>query len=65
MSEKQPPGTTVTVSDTHHAPFIYVEQAPSCGNNGGIINVTLAAYRHIPGGSGKVATDLVVTAHMR
>ncbi len=52
------------VKDVYHAPIIYFEGAPNFGNNGGIINVTLAASRHVLEGK-NVATDVVAVAHLR
>jgi hypothetical protein len=52
------------VKDVHHAPIIYFEGAPNFGNNFGIINVTLAASRHLQEGEA-VITDVVAVAHLR
>jgi hypothetical protein len=37
----------LTVTDTGIAPYIYFEGAPNFGFTNGIINVTLAATRHL------------------
>jgi hypothetical protein len=37
----------LTVTDTGIAPYIYFEGAPNFGFTNGIINVTLAANRHL------------------
>jgi hypothetical protein len=37
----------LTVTDTGIAPYIYFEGAPNFGFTNGIINVTLAAHRHL------------------
>jgi hypothetical protein len=58
----QQPVTTVV--DVPHAPFVYFEEAPNFGNNSGIINVSLATYRHMRGAAA-VVSDLVVVAHLR
>ena len=62
---KTPTNITVEVHDTPHAPFIFIDEAPSFGNPGGHINITVAAYRHVPDGNGAIKSDLVVTAHLR
>lgn len=53
------------VVDEGPAPFTYFDEAPNFGNNGQIINVTLAAYRNILQQDGTIKTDLLVTSHLR
>jgi hypothetical protein len=52
------------VKDVHHAPILYFEGAPNFGNNHGIINVTLAAARHVLEGN-QIASDIVAVAYLR
>ena len=52
------------VKDVHHAPIIYFEGAPNFGNNHGIVNVTLAAARHVLAGD-QIASDVIAVAYLR
>jgi hypothetical protein len=54
----------LTVTDTGIAPYIYFEGAPSFGFVNGIINITLAANRHLLR-DGAPITDAVAIAHLR
>ena len=54
----------LTVTDTGMAPYIYFEGAPNFGFTNGIINVTLAANRHLLT-DGAPVRDAVATAHLR
>ena len=47
------------------APFIFFDEAPNFGCGNGIINCTLATYRHTAMTGGGVSQDLVVVAHLR
>jgi hypothetical protein len=53
-----------TVTDTGTAPYIYFDGAPNFGFTNGVINVTLAANRHLLR-DGAPVTDIVATAHLR
>ena len=57
------PGPLI-VKDVHHAPIIYFEGAPNFGNNHGIVNVTLAAARHVLEGE-QIASDVIAVAYLR
>jgi len=52
------------VIDPNGAPIIYFEGAPNFGNNNGIINITLAAARHMLDGD-EVTFDAVAVAFLR
>ena len=54
----------LTVTDTGMAPYIYFEGAPNFGFTKGVINVTLAANRHLLT-DGAPVRDVVATAHLR
>ena len=54
----------LTVTDTGMAPYIYFEGAPNFGFTNGIINITLAANRHLLK-DGAPVRDVVATAHLR
>jgi len=54
----------VTVKDTMNAPIIFFDGAPNFGNNDGIVNITLAAARHMSEGVG-IASDVVAVAFLR
>jgi hypothetical protein len=53
-----------TVTDTGMAPYIYFEGAPNFGFTSGVINVTLAANRHLLM-DGAPVRAVVATAHLR
>lgn len=54
----------VVVIDPSHAPIIFFDGAPNFGNNEGIINITLAAGRHMINDD-KIAFDAVAVAFLR
>jgi len=54
----------LTVTDTGMAPYIYFEGAPNFGFTNGIINVTLAANRHLLT-DGAPVSEVVATAQLR
>jgi hypothetical protein len=54
----------IVVVDTLNAPILFVEGAPSFGFSNGIVNITIAAARHLPAGD-DLATDYVAVAHLR
>jgi hypothetical protein len=54
----------ITVSDAALAPFIFFEGVPNLGFNNGVVNLTLAAGRHLMT-DGISATDFVAVAHLR
>ena len=54
----------VTVTDDGNAPFIFFQGCPSFGNSNGIVNITLAAARHLLK-DGAVISDVVAVAHLR
>jgi hypothetical protein len=56
--------TKVTVSDIGIAPFIFFEVASNIGFTNGIVNVTLAAARHLIK-NGAPHTDIVSMAYLR
>jgi len=56
--------TELTVIDPGNAPIIFFEGAPNFGSNFGIINVTLAANRHLIV-DGKVNADVIAVAFLR
>jgi hypothetical protein len=53
-----------TVIDTGIAPYVFFEGAPSFGFAEGIVNVTLAAHRHLMK-DGAVSSDIVAVAYLR
>jgi len=55
---------TLIVKDSVHAPIIYFDGAPNFGNASGIVNVTLAAARHLPNGD-QIDTDVIAVAFLR
>jgi hypothetical protein len=61
---EQVPAQKLTITDTGIAPYIFFEGAPSFGFANGIVNVTLAASRHLMK-DGVVASDVVAVAHLR
>ena len=54
----------LTVTDTGMAPYIYFEGAPNFGFMHGIINITIAANRHLLRDGAPVA-DAMAIAHLR
>jgi hypothetical protein len=58
------PSAKLTVSDPASAPFIFFEGTPSFGNNNGVVNITLAANRHLLK-DGAVSSDAVAVAYLR
>ena len=48
-----------------HAPFLYFEEARAFGHLNGIIRITLEAARILATGTGEIAFDRVVVAHLR
>ena len=54
----------ITVTDTGIAPYIFFEGVPTFGFNNGIVNVTLAATRHLLK-EGLPASDVVAVAYLR
>ena len=44
---EQPPSTKITITDTGIALFLFFEGAPNFGFVNGVVNVTLAATRHL------------------
>ncbi len=54
----------IVVTDPNHAPIIYFDGAPNFGNNNGVVNVTLAASRHMIQGD-QIAFDVVAVAFLR
>jgi hypothetical protein len=63
QSEQIPPAK-ITVSDPGIAPYIFFEGAASFGFLNGIVNVTLAAGRHLLK-DGTPISDVVAVAHLR
>jgi hypothetical protein len=61
--EQVEPGK-LTVSDTGLARFIVFEAAPSFGNSDGVVNITLAAIRHLLK-DGALASDAVAVAYLK
>jgi hypothetical protein len=61
---RQDAPSKITISDTGLAPFIFFEGAPSFGNNNGVVNITLAANRHLLK-DGLVASDVVAVGYLR
>jgi hypothetical protein len=64
MRPIRPQTPKLTVTDTGMAPYIYFEGAPNFGFVHWIINITLAANRHLLRDSAPV-TDAVAIAHLR
>jgi hypothetical protein len=63
--DRPKPGTPpLTVTDGGDAPFVFFEGAPNFGFANGIVNVTLAAARHLVK-DGVSVTDAVAVAHLR
>lgn len=56
--------TKITVTDPGVAPYIFFEGAPNFGFNNGIVNVTLAATRHLLR-DGAPSSDIVAVAYLR
>jgi len=54
----------LTVTDTGMAPYIYFEGAPNFGFMHGIINITIAANRHLLRDGAPVAYAMAI-AHLR
>jgi hypothetical protein len=54
----------LTVADAGQAPFIFFEGAPNFGFTNGVVNVTLAAARHLVK-DGASVTEAVAVAHLR
>jgi hypothetical protein len=54
----------ITITDTGLAPYVFFEGAPTFGFVNGIVNVTLAASRHLMK-DGAPASDFVVVANLR
>ncbi len=54
----------ITVTDTGIAPYIFFEGAPNFGFANGIVNITLAATRHLIK-DGAAFSDIVAVAHLR
>jgi hypothetical protein len=54
----------VTVTDVGIAPYIFFEGVPTFGFNNGIVNVTLAATRHLLK-EGLPASNVVAVAYLR
>jgi hypothetical protein len=54
----------ITITDTGIAPYIFFEGAPTFGFVNGIVNVTLAASRHLMK-DGAPVSDFIVLAHLR
>ena len=54
----------ITVTDTGIAPHIFFEGAPNFGFANGIVNITLAATRHLIK-DGAAFSDIVDVAHRR
>jgi hypothetical protein len=54
----------ITVTDAGIAPFVFFEGAPNFGFVNGVVNVTLAASRHLIK-DGAVVSDIVAVAHLR
>ncbi len=61
---KQVAPAKITVTDTGLAPFIFFEGVPSFGFLNGVVNITLAAGRHLMK-DGVVSSDVVAVAHLR
>jgi hypothetical protein len=61
---EQVPPTKVTVTDPGIAPYIFFEGAATFGFSNGIVNVTLAAGRHLLK-EGTPISDVVAVAHLR
>jgi hypothetical protein len=53
-----------SVTDTGIAPYIFFEGAPNFGFANGIVNITLAATRHLIK-DGAAFSDIVAVAHLR
>jgi hypothetical protein len=59
---------TIAVKDSLSAPIIYFDGSPNFGHLNGIINVTVAAARHLPNGKGGpdgIGVDVVAVAFLR
>jgi hypothetical protein len=54
----------LTITDTGNAPYIFFEGAPNFGFVNGIVNVTLAAGRHLVK-DGVPTTDIVAVGYLR
>jgi hypothetical protein len=54
----------ISVSDSNNAPIIFFDGASNFGNFNGIVNVTLAASRHLMT-DGQVTSDAVAVAFLR
>jgi hypothetical protein len=54
----------ISVNDSRNAPIIYFDGAPNFGNFNGVVNITLAAGRHLLF-DGQVTTDAVAVAFLR
>jgi len=52
-------------SDGPHAPIIYFESAPTLGTYAGVVRITLAAVRALPGNDGHTRNDFMVTGYLR
>lgn len=55
----------VPVQDLPSAPIIFFEICPTLGNNGGIVNVMLAAGVVMPGPNNQIESIPVAVAHLR
>jgi hypothetical protein len=64
LKPKEGQPTKIVVKDAANAPIIYFDGAPNFGNNNGVVNVTLAAARHMSDGD-QITTDVVATAFIR
>lgn len=63
-SDLPDPNAGIVVSDTPHAPYIYFDGSPNFGNAGGIVNLTLAAARHLSDNQ-QIKSDIVAVAYLR
>lgn len=54
----------LTVKDAIHAPIVYFDGAPNFGNVNGVVNITLAASRHLADGT-NIASDVIAVAYLR
>lgn len=54
----------IVVTDPGNAPIIFFDGVPNFGTANGIVNITLAANRHMLQGD-SVETDVIATAFLR
>lgn len=60
----RPLTTALTVSDSAQAPILFFDGVSNFGTQGGVVNVTLAANRHLIR-DGAIVTDVIAVGFLR